>query len=80
MQGLRDEHASRWPALAAVPWLTARGDGALANLGSDCRDPSRRALTVGTSAALRVVTRERPRLARGLWCYLLDSDRGQGHD
>lgn len=75
-RGLRRAYARRWPALASVPWLTARGDGALANLGSDCGDESRRALTVGTSAALRVTTRTRPaRLAPGLWCYLIDAER-----
>jgi gluconokinase len=75
MQDLRPEHAQRWPALARIPWLTARGDGAMANLGSDCTTPRRRALTVGTSAALRVMTSERPKLARGLWCYLVDRSR-----
>ena len=75
MRGLRAEHGGRWAVLAGIPWLTARGDGAMANLGSDCTSPRRRAITVGTSAALRVVTRERPTLARGLWCYLVDRDR-----
>jgi gluconokinase len=74
--GLRPAYAGHWRALARVPWLTARGDGALANLGSDCVDESRRALTVGTSAALRVTTARRPeRLAPGLWCYLIDAGR-----
>jgi gluconokinase len=74
MTGLREEHGARWPALAGAPWLTARGDGAMANLGSDCDQPRRRALTVGTSAALRAVTREPVDLAPGLWCYLVDPD------
>jgi gluconokinase len=76
MQGLRAEHRGRFRRVAGVPWLTARGDGALANLGTDCAGPGREALTVGTSAALRVVTPRRPRqLPRGLWCYLVDRDR-----
>lgn len=76
MRGLRAEHRGRLRRVADVPWLTARGDGALANLGTDCAGPDREALTVGTSAALRVVTAERPaQLHRGLWCYLVDPGR-----
>jgi gluconokinase len=76
MRGLRAAHRGRLRRVAAVPWLTARGDGALANLGTDCDTPDREALTVGTSAALRVVTSERPGpLQRGLWCYLLEPGR-----
>ncbi|HEX4211800.1 MAG TPA: FGGY family carbohydrate kinase [Candidatus Dormibacteraeota bacterium] len=73
MRGCRGPEG--WPRLAEADWLTARGDGALANLGSDCTDPSRRALTVGTSGALRAVTTTLPSLAPGLWCYLVDPGR-----
>lgn len=73
---LRPDYASRWPLLAEVPWVPAAGDGALANLGSDCVTPRLRALTVGTSGALRVITTELPkRLPRELWCYRLDAER-----
>lgn len=67
----------RFPELATVPWLTAFGDGALANLGSACTAVDRRALTVGTSGALRVLYRGAPpeQLPDGLWCYLLDRER-----
>jgi len=76
MSGLRPLQGRRWPQLREVPWLTARGDGALANLGSGSADPTRRAITLGTSGALRVVTdRLPPSLAPGLWCYLLDAGR-----
>jgi gluconokinase len=76
MRGLLPEAARRWPRLRDVPWLCAAGDGALANLGSGCVDPSQRALTVGTSGALRVVTDRLPaELAKGLWCYLLEPGR-----
>src|SRR5919202_2807253 len=37
--GLRPEWAARWPALAAVPWLPALGDGACSNVGSGCMSP-----------------------------------------
>jgi sugar (pentulose or hexulose) kinase len=38
-----------------VPFSLPIGDGACANIGSKCFDASRVALTVGTSAALRIV-------------------------
>ena len=75
-QGLRPRWAARWPELKDVPWICAAGDGALANLGSGCTDPLERALTVGTSAALRVLYRGVPeRIPKGLWCYRLDRRR-----
>lgn len=75
--GLLPSAASRFPELAGVPWFTAYGDGALANLGSACIVVGRRALTVGTSGALRVLYRGAPpeRLPDGLWCYRLDRGR-----
>jgi gluconokinase len=73
---LSTRHRRRWPQLAAACWVPAAGDGALANLGSGCVDPSRRALTVGTSGALRVTTAAAPeRIPDGLWTYRLDRDR-----
>ena len=75
-QGLRPLYARRWPALARVPWAPPAGDGALANLGSGCTTPALRALTIGTSGALRVMTSELPaRLPPELWCYRLDAAR-----
>ena len=73
--GLRPTFARRWPALAGIPWLLAAGDGALANLGSGCAGPDRRAITVGTSGALRVMSSEALRAPAGLWRYLLDARR-----
>jgi gluconokinase len=76
LSGLEPGPRRRWPQLAGAVWLCAAGDGALANLGSGCVDPSQRALTVGTSGALRAITSSLPeRLARGLWCYLLEPGR-----
>lgn len=45
----------RWPDLADAAWHPVLGDGAASNLGSGCSDSSTVAVTVGTSAALRVV-------------------------
>jgi gluconokinase len=70
------EHRRQWPPLAEVPWLHAAGDGALANLGSGCFTPAQRALTVGTSGALRSMHRiNGMKLPRGLWTYRLDGER-----
>src|SRR5918994_1126530 len=52
---LRPDFANRWPALADARWFHALGDGASANVGSGAIGPSRIALTVGTSAALRMI-------------------------
>jgi gluconokinase len=74
--GLLLEFAARWPRLARVPWLHAAGDGALANLGSGCVDPTQRALTIGTSGALRTMYTGPPMPPPpGLWCYRLDAAR-----
>jgi gluconokinase len=71
-QGLRPAWGRRWPALRAIPWFPALGDGAASNVGSDCTDPARMALNVGTSAALRIVTTAATPPPRGLWRYRLD--------
>src|SRR3989442_9860787 len=64
--------AKRWPALRSRPWFAAVGDGAASNIGSDCIDPGRVALNVGTSAALRVATTAPGRPPWGLWRYRVD--------
>jgi gluconokinase len=74
-RGLRTPWAGRWPALRTANWFPAIGDGAASNVGSDCVDPSRIGLNVGTSAALRVVTRDHPVPPRGLWRYRVDRAR-----
>ncbi|MDE2818428.1 MAG: FGGY-family carbohydrate kinase [Chloroflexota bacterium] len=68
--GLADAYAGRWTQLRGVPFFLALGDGAVANLGSGAVDARRIALTIGTTSALRVVTR-RDRLPDGLWRYLV---------
>ena len=75
-QGLCHKFASRWPALKDLPWLPAVGDGAAANIGSGCMSPSRVALTMGSTTAIRVVV-EQPIhcVPEGLWCYRIDSRR-----
>ena len=62
--GLKGEFATRWQALANVPWYPALGDGAVANVGSGCVDATRVAVTVGTSGAMRVVLPAQSGLAK----------------
>jgi gluconokinase len=62
-----EQVATVWPAL---------GDGACSNVGSGCVGPGRAAVTIGTSAAARVVydaASAEPR--RGLFLYRLDERR-----
>ncbi len=76
---LRPEFANRWPQLAGVPWFPAIGDGAAANVGSGCVVPNRIAMTIGTSAAMRVIlanpagTDPVP-VPHRIWRYRLDRD------
>ncbi len=75
--GLAAAYRSRWPALAAVPWFPAQGDGACAVVGSGCTVAGRAALTVGTSAAVRVLSdadrRAAAPLPDALFGYLVES-------
>ncbi len=74
--GLKGGFASRWPALAEIPWFPAVGDGAAANVGTGCLGPGRVALTMGTSTAVRVVLPGREvQPPPGLWAYLVDRNR-----
>lgn len=74
-RGLLPAWARRWPELATIPWYPALGDGACASLGSGAAG-RRVGLTVGTSAALRVLREDpHPVVPDGLWCYRLDARR-----
>src|SRR5581483_4311480 len=82
-RGLAAGYRDRWPALAGAVWWPALGDGACAVVGTGCDVPAvagrrvRASLTVGTSAAVRVLAGPAERAARpaGLFAYLLDADR-----
>jgi gluconokinase len=69
--------ARRWPALAEAVWHPATGDGAASNVGAGCVTPTRAAINVGTSAAIRAVhlPEEAGPLHRDLWRYLVDDRR-----
>ncbi|MEH1098426.1 FGGY family carbohydrate kinase [Micromonospora sp. CPCC 205561] len=76
---LRPTYARRWPQLADAPWAGPVGDGAASNVGSGCVEPNRVAVTVGTSAAVRLMQRVPagrvlPPLPGTLWRYRVDHD------
>ncbi|MBV8878793.1 MAG: gluconokinase [Planctomycetaceae bacterium] len=74
--GLQKPFADRWPALRDLPWTPPVGDGACSNLGSGCASPSRICVMVGTSGAMRVVSKvDRLEIPWGLWCYRADRRR-----
>lgn len=75
-QGLLPDQAARWPALADLPFCLAVGDGAAANIGSGCVNAGQVTLTIGTTAALRVISDDiLPRVPEGLWGYRVDAMR-----
>ncbi|GMF29716.1 unnamed protein product [Phytophthora lilii] len=75
--GLNSKFARRWPELSNVPFFLGVSDGAAANIGSKCIDASI-AVTIGTSAALRVVlsadAMKTAKVPKGLWCYRIGKD------
>jgi gluconokinase len=77
--GLRSSYSERWPALANVPWYPGIGDGACANVGCGAVGPDRIALTVGTSAAVRLIVAndvgDPLTVPPDLWAYRLDHQR-----
>lgn len=78
--GLCPVYTLRWSQLAEVPFFLAVGDGAAVNIGSGCTDRRNVALTVGTTAAMRLVVdhpddEPPPTVPKGLWGYILRGDR-----
>ncbi|MFG1777609.1 FGGY family carbohydrate kinase [Micromonospora sp. NPDC049048] len=76
---LRPAYARRWPQLADAPWAGPVGDGGASNVGSGCVRPDRVAVTVGTSAAVRLMQRvpagqAMPPLPAELWRYRVDHE------
>ncbi|MFN2442119.1 MAG: gluconokinase [Thermoanaerobaculia bacterium] len=73
---LTGDWAARWPELKGVPWTLAYGDGACANIGSGCVGVERAALSIGTTAAMRVVVPNRSsKIPIELWSYRIDRER-----
>ncbi|MEV0289235.1 FGGY family carbohydrate kinase [Kribbella sp. NPDC050820] len=74
---LSSEFGRRWPALVGVPVHPPTGDGAASNVGTGGYDETTAAVTVGTSAAVRVVhpIADAPELPWELWQYRVDDER-----
>ena len=76
---LSQEMRHKWPDLKETKIMLAIGDGAAANLGSGCFNYRNVALTIGTTAAVRVVVSEKElqgkRIPKGLWAYRIDKTR-----
>ena len=73
LRGIRPEFAGRLASLRDTPFFAALGDGACANVGSGCMSSTELALSIGSSAALRVIARvDDFSIPSGLWCYRLD--------
>ncbi len=73
---LTREAADRLGLPSGVPVILAGTDGALANLGAGAIQHGQIVISVGTSGAVRTVTRE-PRIddAGRTWCYVMLPDR-----
>lgn len=74
-QGLQSDYAERWSKLQNVPFYLAVGDGAAANIGSSGTSADRPVLTVGTTAAIRIVSETSGDVPTGLWNYRVDAKR-----
>jgi len=68
---------ARWPELADAAWFPTLGDGACANVGTGAIGPGEPGVTIGTTAAARVLwePRETVSVPEALWCYRLDTRR-----
>jgi len=70
----------QWPQMARAILLAGVGDGVCANVGSKCTSSNRIAVTIGTSAASRIILPieigdETFHVPKGLWCYRIDGKR-----
>lgn len=74
-RGLTPELARRWPALRDVPFYLAVGDGAAANIGTGGIDAGHPVLSIGTTAAIRIVSTDLGAVDPGLWAYRVDARR-----
>lgn len=74
---LNENYANHWQNLKQARWFLAIGDGAANNVGANCVTPTRAALMIGTSGAMRVIFEGEPptEIPAGLWCYRLDKKR-----
>ncbi|BCJ35455.1 glycerol kinase [Actinocatenispora thailandica] len=69
------EYRKRWPDLADAVIAPPLGDGAASALGSGCFDADHLSVTVGTSAAVRLVSTGGADPAPTVWRYRVDHRR-----
>jgi gluconokinase len=79
LKGLEGAYSKCWPELVEVPLFLSVGDGAAANIGSKCYQNDRIAITIGTSAATRVMFKDSQlpdkfTVPKGLWCYRVNRE------
>ena len=72
---LLPQYAHRWPELADARWSLPLGDGAASAVGTGCEGPDRLGITVGTSAAVRLVCPGAPEVPHRVWRYRIDHER-----
>ncbi|HOY05183.1 MAG TPA: gluconokinase [Saprospiraceae bacterium] len=71
-----NEVAGRYNLPSDVPYIIGASDGALANIGSNATQPGQIAITIGTSAAIRMITSQAV-LDESMrtFCYCVDAQR-----
>lgn len=68
------DYAKRWPCLRHAQFFLAVGDGAAATVGSGVTETAQVALTIGTTSAMRRISRIQPTVPEGLWSYRITRD------
>jgi len=79
VEGLAVEYLHRWPEMRSCRFHLGMADGVAAQEGSKCTMMSRIAVTIGTSAAVRICLpleeHHRLDIPPGLWCYRVNRTR-----
>ncbi|PWT76249.1 MAG: gluconate kinase [Bacteroidetes bacterium] len=74
-QSLSDQYKSALGLNEPIPFIIGGSDGCLANLGSNAMEPGALSLTIGTSGAVRLVTRTpKPDIQQRIFNYILTED------
>ena len=72
--GLNKKYLKRWKKLSNTPFFLSVGDGLAATVGSGCNNRKKIAITIGSTAAIRILSDSKvDQIPNGLWCYQLHS-------
>ena len=72
--GLNKKYLKRWRKLSDTPFFLSVGDGLAATVGSGCNNRKKIAITIGSTAAIRILSDSKvDKIPQGLWCYQLHS-------